>query len=289
MAVDDDRVLGVVTYCPPGSPWREIGRDDEGEFRMLAVAPGRPGLGCGHRPRPAVRGPGPRARAPPGWRCRRSATMTAAHRIYARLGYARDPGRDWSPLPGRRPARLRQVLLSSAQQRLAWGPSTSSKQTVPHGSAAISVARHAPTATAPRSRRPPATTVTTDAVLGQPRAVVATVVVGAGPGTSPTGRRTTSPPVGVLDDAPRPRPGSDAEVTTHDAPSKKTEVGRAHRVHPGLGHVERVARAVRPPARRRRGSGRRRPRPARGEAVARRRRGRPSRRRRSCPCDSSRT
>ena len=28
------------------------------------------------------------------------ATMTAAHRVYARLGYERDPGRDWSPLPG---------------------------------------------------------------------------------------------------------------------------------------------------------------------------------------------
>jgi hypothetical protein len=28
------------------------------------------------------------------------ASMTAAHRMYARLGYERDPGRDWSPLPG---------------------------------------------------------------------------------------------------------------------------------------------------------------------------------------------
>jgi ribosomal protein S18 acetylase RimI-like enzyme len=28
------------------------------------------------------------------------ATMTAAHRIYARLGYARDPARDWSPVSG---------------------------------------------------------------------------------------------------------------------------------------------------------------------------------------------
>jgi hypothetical protein len=28
------------------------------------------------------------------------ATMTAAHRVYGRLGYARDPSRDWSPLPG---------------------------------------------------------------------------------------------------------------------------------------------------------------------------------------------
>jgi GNAT superfamily N-acetyltransferase len=28
------------------------------------------------------------------------AEMTDAHRIYTRLGYARDPGRDWSPVPG---------------------------------------------------------------------------------------------------------------------------------------------------------------------------------------------
>jgi hypothetical protein len=28
------------------------------------------------------------------------AEMTDAHRIYSRLGYARDPRRDWSPAPG---------------------------------------------------------------------------------------------------------------------------------------------------------------------------------------------
>jgi ribosomal protein S18 acetylase RimI-like enzyme len=27
-------------------------------------------------------------------------TMTAAHRLYARLGFARDPALDWSPVPG---------------------------------------------------------------------------------------------------------------------------------------------------------------------------------------------
>ncbi len=26
--------------------------------------------------------------------------MTHAHRIYARLGYRRDPTRDWDPVPG---------------------------------------------------------------------------------------------------------------------------------------------------------------------------------------------
>ena len=46
----------------PGSPWREIGRDDEGEFRMLAVDPAAQGTGAGHGPRAAVRGARPRAR-----------------------------------------------------------------------------------------------------------------------------------------------------------------------------------------------------------------------------------
>jgi hypothetical protein len=27
-------------------------------------------------------------------------SMTAAHRLYARLGFRRDPGLDWSPVPG---------------------------------------------------------------------------------------------------------------------------------------------------------------------------------------------
>ena len=26
--------------------------------------------------------------------------MAAAHRVYERMGYARDPERDWSPVPG---------------------------------------------------------------------------------------------------------------------------------------------------------------------------------------------
>ena len=48
MAVDDDgSVLGSVTSCPPGSPWRELSVDGEGEFRMLAVAPSARGRGVG--------------------------------------------------------------------------------------------------------------------------------------------------------------------------------------------------------------------------------------------------
>jgi GNAT superfamily N-acetyltransferase len=99
VAVDGDRVVGNVTYCPPDSPWREIGREEEGEFRMLAVHPAAQGAGAGSA---LARLCEERARedGASGMALSSLATMTAAHRVYARLGYARDPGRDWSPLPG---------------------------------------------------------------------------------------------------------------------------------------------------------------------------------------------
>ncbi|NPC43007.1 GNAT family N-acetyltransferase [Nocardioides sp. zg-1230] len=99
VAALDDRVVGVVTYCPPGSPWREIGRDDEGEFRMLAVHPAAQGSGAGTA---LARLCEQRAREDDatGMALSSLATMAAAHRVYARLGYVRDPGRDWSPVPG---------------------------------------------------------------------------------------------------------------------------------------------------------------------------------------------
>jgi GNAT superfamily N-acetyltransferase len=99
VAVDGDRVLGNVTYCPPGSTWREIGREDEGEFRMLAVAPAAQGAGAGTA---LARLCEQRARrdGATGMALSSLATMTAAHRVYTRLGYTRDPERDWSPMPG---------------------------------------------------------------------------------------------------------------------------------------------------------------------------------------------
>ena len=47
VAVEDGQLLGTVTFCPVGSAYREIGRDDEGEFRMLAVSPAARGRGVG--------------------------------------------------------------------------------------------------------------------------------------------------------------------------------------------------------------------------------------------------
>jgi GNAT superfamily N-acetyltransferase len=99
VATEGDRLLGSVTYCPPGSPWREIGRDDEGEFRMLSVDPDARGAGAGTA-LAALCEERARAQGATGMALSSLATMTDAHRIYARLGYTRDPARDWSPMPG---------------------------------------------------------------------------------------------------------------------------------------------------------------------------------------------
>ncbi|NNG18446.1 GNAT family N-acetyltransferase [Naumannella sp. ID2617S] len=100
VAVDaDGSLLGTVTWCGPGSPHRQISRDGEAEFRMLAVAPAAQGRGVGGLLLAAVLD---RARADgcsavvlcsAGW-------MTAAHRMYARAGFRRTPELDWTPAPG---------------------------------------------------------------------------------------------------------------------------------------------------------------------------------------------
>jgi ribosomal protein S18 acetylase RimI-like enzyme len=96
---DDDQILGTVTTCPVGSPWREIGGPDEGEFRMLAVAPEAQGQGVGDALVGHVlavsRERGDRAVV-----LSTLADMVAAHRVYARHGFRRTPERDWSPMPG---------------------------------------------------------------------------------------------------------------------------------------------------------------------------------------------
>lgn len=95
---DSDAVLGTVTICPAGSPWRELAAPDEGEFRMLAVAPEARGTGVGEA---LVRLSLARA-ADQGARAvvlSSLAEMAAAHRLYHRLGFARAPERDWQPVP----------------------------------------------------------------------------------------------------------------------------------------------------------------------------------------------
>lgn len=92
-------VVGSVTFCPPESTMREIARDDEGEFRMLAVDPVARGRGVGEAlVRHCVTEA--RERGLRGVRMSTMAQMTSAHRLYERLGFARAPEDDWSPAPG---------------------------------------------------------------------------------------------------------------------------------------------------------------------------------------------
>lgn len=98
LAEDDGEVLGTVTTCPPGSPWRELAEDGEGEFRMLAVSPAAQGRGVGDA---LVRHVLEHYRAGGAHAVVLSslASQTAAHRLYARHGFTRLPHRDWDPLP----------------------------------------------------------------------------------------------------------------------------------------------------------------------------------------------
>ena len=101
VAVDDaGRVLGGVTYVPgPDSPWAEFNEPDGAGIRMLAVAPEAQGRGVGEA---LSRACVDRARATGRGQILLHSTdrMTTAHRIYERLGFARDVSLDWEPLPG---------------------------------------------------------------------------------------------------------------------------------------------------------------------------------------------
>ncbi|WP_030662487.1 GNAT family N-acetyltransferase [Streptomyces rimosus] len=98
-AVDaDGTVLGAVTFAAPGSPYAEIAGPDEGEFRMLAVAPAGRGRGIGEA---LVRACMDRARSLGLTRMVLSALphIENAHRVYERIGFTRIPERDWEPVP----------------------------------------------------------------------------------------------------------------------------------------------------------------------------------------------
>ena len=99
-AEQDGEILGTVTWCPPGSPWRQLAqRDDQAEFRMLSVAPAGRRRGVGRALVDA---------------CLRRARqdgmsevviwshplMAGAHALYLRMNFERVPDLDGSPAPG---------------------------------------------------------------------------------------------------------------------------------------------------------------------------------------------
>jgi GNAT superfamily N-acetyltransferase len=98
-AVLDGVVVGTVTYCPLGSSWREIGRDNEGEFRTLAVEPGHQGKGIG-RALVAECVQRSQASGHQGMVLSSALEQHRGHALYEYLGFVRAPHRDWSPVPG---------------------------------------------------------------------------------------------------------------------------------------------------------------------------------------------
>jgi ribosomal protein S18 acetylase RimI-like enzyme len=100
VAVDPNGVLlGTVTVVLPGTPYAELARDDELEFRMLAVDPRAQGRGVGEALSRAVIDRATELGLP-AVVMSSGRRMTTAHRVYERLGFRRTPDRDWSPLPG---------------------------------------------------------------------------------------------------------------------------------------------------------------------------------------------
>ncbi|WP_030235587.1 GNAT family N-acetyltransferase [Streptomyces sp. NRRL S-350] len=101
VAVDpaEGRVLGCVTFAVGGTAWADIAGPQEGEIRMLATDAAARGRGVGEA---LVRAAVARSRELrlAGMAFSTRPTMTAAHRVYERVGFRRAPERDWAPHPG---------------------------------------------------------------------------------------------------------------------------------------------------------------------------------------------
>ena len=98
VALVGEDIVGAMTLAVSGNPYAEISTAGELEVRMLAVAETARGRGIGAQLMDAAeeraREQGLRAVA-----LSTAPTMHAAHRLYERRGYLRDPDRDWQPEP----------------------------------------------------------------------------------------------------------------------------------------------------------------------------------------------
>jgi ribosomal protein S18 acetylase RimI-like enzyme len=94
-----DRLIGSVALVLDGDFGEITESDDEAAVRMLVVDPAQQGRGIGALVMTECL---ERARAAGKRRMvlSTSTLMTAAHRLYERLGFTRLPERDWTPVPG---------------------------------------------------------------------------------------------------------------------------------------------------------------------------------------------
>jgi GNAT superfamily N-acetyltransferase len=99
VAVDDDGLLGGVTYAVDHtSPYAEETPEDAAAFRMLAVARRAQGRGAGKALVEACIAEA-KADGKAALVLHTTSWMTTAHRLYDRLGFRRDPARDWPIMP----------------------------------------------------------------------------------------------------------------------------------------------------------------------------------------------
>jgi ribosomal protein S18 acetylase RimI-like enzyme len=97
VAVEDHEVLGTVTYVrDTGSPLARQRNDDEASIRMLAVTPKRKREGIGRALSLAcierARADGKRAVV-----LHADEIMLASRALYEKLGFRREPSRDYAP------------------------------------------------------------------------------------------------------------------------------------------------------------------------------------------------
>ena len=95
----DGRLAGTVTFVDGLRSLSEVDDPDAATVRMLGVTVDARGQGVGEALTVECI---ERARRSGRTRVRLDtrASMTAAHRLYERLGFRRDPRHDWSPSPG---------------------------------------------------------------------------------------------------------------------------------------------------------------------------------------------
>lgn len=99
VAIDRGVLLGTVTWCAPGSPLRELStRDDQGEFRMLSVAPEARRRGVARALVEHCLGLARDGQLREVLLCSMD-VMTKAHALYTSLGFRRTPELDWKPVP----------------------------------------------------------------------------------------------------------------------------------------------------------------------------------------------
>jgi ribosomal protein S18 acetylase RimI-like enzyme len=94
VAVADDVIVGTVTLGRPGTRFANVAQADEAEVRMLAVDEAARGRGIARLLMNACEGLA-RDEGFAAVVLSTEADMHAAHRLYQRRGYIRQPERDW--------------------------------------------------------------------------------------------------------------------------------------------------------------------------------------------------